>query len=215
MPEENLPDPPASVGDLQFRQAEFAEEPPKLSCAACQAAISGEYYQLGGVPVCGTCAQQWRALQQGPSQAELTRGALFASGAAIAGAVGMAVIASVTGFQFSIAAIGVGWLVGKAMRLGTNGFGSRHCQILSVALAYLGITLSSLPTLAKALSRDGTSGLSVTLIALAAPFLELAGGINGILRLLILFFGLSQAWRMTGPDKRSLTGPHSTEPAEG
>jgi hypothetical protein len=207
--------PPPSVGDLQFNRAEFEREPPKLACAACHAEIPEEYYQLNGVPVCAACAGVWRAGQREPAKSDMMRGTLFGLGAALAGAVGMALIAKVTGLQFSLAAIGVGWLVGMAMRKGANGFGSRKCQLVAVALAYLGITLSYLPAIVKGLETGRVSKVILVVVALAAPVLELAGGINGILGLVILFFGLSQAWRMTGRDKRVLSGPFSTKPVEG
>ncbi len=49
-------------------------------------------------------------------------------------------------------------------------------------------------------------------VALAAPFLVLTQGLSGMLSVLILFFGLQQAWVRTKGDTRALTGPF--EPAD-
>lgn len=46
-------------------------------------------------------------------------------------------------------------------------------------------------------------------VALAAPFLSLSAGVSGILTLLIVFFGLQQAWRLTRRVELVITGPYS------
>ena len=67
----------------------------------------------------------------------------------------------------------------------------------------------------KGLHTREVSAVLLVAVSLAAPVLELADGLNGILGLAILFFGLAQAWRMTGRDSRVLSGPYSTKPVEG
>jgi hypothetical protein len=54
----------------------------------------------------------------------------------------------VTGLQLAIASIAVGFLVGRAVRIG-SGSGGRRLQILAVALTYLSITTSYLPLVIK------------------------------------------------------------------
>jgi hypothetical protein len=49
------------------------------------------------------------------------------------------------------------------------------------------------------------------LIALAAPFLSLSAGVSGVLNLLIIFFGLQQAWRLTRRPEIVITGPYTAE----
>ena len=238
MPDEPQdPQPPPGVGDLQFTRAQYEGGPPALQCMACQAEMPDRYFQLGGAPVCAECASNWESQQKAAPAGWVMRGAMFGLAAAIAGAIGMSVVAAVTGYQFSLAAIGVGWLVGKAMRRGANGLGGRRVQILAVLLTYFGITLSYLPEMIKGFREvdkkrtearkdeapnppekpPGAAGTIVALTVLvafcmAAPLLEIASGLNGILGLLILFFGLSQAWRMTARDERALSGPYSTKP---
>ena len=50
-------------------------------------------------------------------------------------------------------------------------------------------------------------------ISLISPFLGLTEGVSGFLGILIIFFGLSRAWRETARDERLLLGPYSV-PAE-
>jgi hypothetical protein len=52
-----------------------------------------------------------------------------------------------------------------------------------------------------------TAGVTLFLI-LAAPFLEISNGISGILGLLIIFFGLRTAWRISKGVQPTITGPH-------
>jgi hypothetical protein len=234
----------AGIDDLQFRRAEYSSEPPQLACTDCASPLAEEFFELGGVPLCRECAGRWESNQRAPRGRTVLRGAVYSFGAALAGALGLAIIAGMTGYQFSIAAIGVGWLVGKAMQAATGGMGSRRCQVIAVACAYVGISLSYTPELVKALDKaeskqeskkaalpaempevkvgalDFALALAMLfLVILAIPFIGLADGFNGVMGILILFFGVAQAWRMTGRDARVLTGPFSTRhdppPADG
>jgi hypothetical protein len=48
-------------------------------------------------------------------------------------------------------------------------------------------------------------------LSMAAPFLVLMDGFNGILGLFIIFIGLHQAWKLTARDERLLMGPYQRE----
>jgi hypothetical protein len=142
IPPTDAPVPPALEG-LQFQRAEQAVR----QCGNCSAAIAREYYQLNGMDLCPACTQQWESMQGSVSGGRLLRGLAYGLGGAIGGAILMAVISAVTGYTFALAAIAVGWMVGRAFRIGTGGLGGRRCQWLAVGLAYFGITLSFLPAL--------------------------------------------------------------------
>src|SRR5437870_4658417 len=103
---------PPSTDDLQFQRAEYAGAGP--ACAFCKKAAGPSYYQVGQAVACPACADQLRALQSRPERGVMLRAALYGLGAAIAGCILFALI-SLTGFQFSIVAILVGYMVGKAM----------------------------------------------------------------------------------------------------
>jgi hypothetical protein len=126
---------------LQFQKAEYAD--PQRKCVLCSGAIGNSFFQLAGQTVCPTCAEQTRA-----GKSNLARGALYGAGAALACSVCYAVITMVTGLQLAIASIAVGFLVGRAVRIG-SGSGGRRLQILAVALTYLSITASYTPLLIK------------------------------------------------------------------
>jgi len=77
------------------------------------------------------------------------RGLLYGAGAALACSICYAIITIVTGMELAIASIAVGYLVGRAVRIGSNGLGGRRCQIIAVALTYLAITGAYIPLLIK------------------------------------------------------------------
>src|SRR5712692_7060009 len=106
------------MDNLQFQKAEFADERPK--CALCKAAVEGSYYQYAGHTICASCGERVRTVQQPPDNAHVVRGLLFGAGAAAVCSVGYAVITAVSGLELALVAILVGYLVGRAVRIGTN-----------------------------------------------------------------------------------------------
>src|SRR5262249_54120220 len=155
----------------------------------------------------------------------LLRAALYGGGAALGGCILYAIFTLVTGFEFALMAILVGYMVGKAIRHGSNGLGGRPQQILAVVLTYLAITTRYSPLfISQTIKRDkaataqtaqtgagnakkdeatgdkpkmslGGAIVMLILIAAAAPFLSLGSGLSGFLSLLIIFIGLSKAWK--------------------
>jgi hypothetical protein len=128
---------------LQFQKAEYAD--PQRKCVLCSSAIGISFFQLAGQTVCPNCAEQARAQA---AKSTFSRGLLYGAGAALACSICYAVITMVTGLQLAIASIAVGFLVGRAVRIGSRS-GGRRLQILAVALTYLSITTSYVPLLIK------------------------------------------------------------------
>lgn len=121
--------------------------------------------------------------------------------AALVGSIGYGLVASM-GFMISIVAIGIGWLVARAMMTATGGVGGRPFQIAAVVLTYLAVSLGNLVHPLWGLYRQGMpmgrllASPYLLKYMVAGPFMELGSGLNGILGLLILFFGLRTAWKM-------------------
>jgi len=132
---------------LQFQKAEYSD--PRRKCVLCSGVIEKSYFQLAGQTVCPTCAQQANAGQSRPSHSLVLRALLYGVGAALVCSICYAVITYATGLELAIAAIAVGYLVGRAVRIGSNGLGGRRCQIIAVVLTYLSITTSYIPLLIK------------------------------------------------------------------
>ncbi len=128
----------------QFRKAEFAGGGPP--CAVCKGTITGEYYRLStGPTICPDCTAKFQEQQKAPSHAAFVRGILYGSGMALACCIGYAAVLMLTGLEIGLVAILVGYLVGTAVRKGSQGLGGRRCQIAAVGLTYLAITFSYIP----------------------------------------------------------------------
>jgi len=241
------PPPAPPVEDLQFQHAEYAPAVPRQACAFCKADAGESYYRVGGAAACHGCAARLRDMQIRPDRKTFwLRAAPWGLGAAIAGSIIFALI-SLTGFQFALVAILVGFMVGKAIRRATRGRSSRACQVMAVILTYGAITTSYLPffiagavkqmnkqaktkpaaaasvptikpkqmSLGRAFVAMIAGLLLLTGIALVMPFIIIAQApVSGLINLVIIFIGLSKAWRLTAPFSAPIDGPFQSSPPE-
>jgi len=130
-----------------FDRAEFHGDPPSPDqCAYCRRGIAAEYYRVDGNLACSSCAQQAQSLIPPDSHKAYSRAVLFGIGAAIAACIGYSLV-QMMGFMIGIVAIGVGWLVGTAMKKGSRGLGGRRYQITAVLLTYVAISMAFIPVL--------------------------------------------------------------------
>ena len=132
---------------LQFQKAEYAD--PRRKCVMCATVIEHSYFQLSGQTICPACAERAGARLSRPANSTVMRGLLYGAGAALACSICYAIITMATGMELAIAAIAVGYLIGRAVRIGSNGLGGRRCQIIAVVLTYLSITTAYIPLLIK------------------------------------------------------------------
>lgn len=186
---------------LQFDKAETAGEP-LLSCAVCKTPITGEYYQANGQTICARCREQVARI----GVAELNPARFVkATGAGIAaGVVGFIIYYSVlmlTGWNIGLIAIVVGWLVGAAVRWGSEGSGGQAYQILAAAITYVAACSTYLPGILRYSQMDIVSAF---FLAMRAPWIE---GPSNIIGWLILGFAVYQAWIMNRKVDLTISGP--------
>jgi hypothetical protein len=145
---------------LQFDVAESGASEPSSSpasgattCKACSRPIANTYYQANGAIICQSC----RASLDQPRGSRFGRG-MQATGlgvaAAIAGPLLYFAVAAITGREFALVAIAVGYMVGKAVRRGSRGRGGWAYQTLAVGLTYLAIVSTYVPLIAKEFQKD-------------------------------------------------------------
>ncbi len=234
--EEALPAPET----LQFRIAEPVPEaqPDSASsytCAACKRPITSTYFQGPNVVVCPECTATIARRQKTPPLPVLVKSILYGLGAAVAGSVLYAVVLINVG-QFALVAILIGYMVGKAIRYGAGGLGSRPQQVAAILLTYFAVTVGIVPVVLYRMSQkvvvtespspapqDSQARMAhqrpafppavvllrVTVGALAYPIFGLKAGLNGIFSLVIILFALLRAWQMTRSTQIILAGPHS------
>jgi hypothetical protein len=245
----------SGVEPIQFDHAEFTTPAPAvLSCRSCKQPIPDAYFEVNGLILCDRCRQAILASFQ-RSKGRLFRcvkASVFGFGAALAGAaITYAVFVVSKGSIFGILSILVGWMVGKAVRKGSEMRGGWQYQVLAVALTYSAMCWSSVPVLmgrfhdevlaklddianrgkpaAKAendhrADRPAAQGKQAVgprnsetidktavlfVVSLIISYFLLSSMIQAgeMLGLLILFFGLQTAWRMTRKLRLSINGP--------
>jgi len=131
----------------QFSTAEYAHVPGSERCRICGSAVAGEYFRVNGQMACRRCATEAQRGQPTDSHAAFARGLMLGLGAALLGLIAYASFTIVTGWYIGYVSLGVGWLVGAAIKKGANGIGGSRYQIAAVALTYAAISLASVPIL--------------------------------------------------------------------
>jgi hypothetical protein len=218
-----------SSGVPQFATAEYSRPSGDLTCKSCGKPIVGAQYRVNGVPVCASCARRIEEQLPKDSHSAFVRGVLFGVGGAILGLVIYVVFAIATGLIAGIVSLAVGFLVGKAILMGSRGAGGRRYQVAAVLLTYLAVSFSAVPIAISlhmkqksahqaAQASDSTTASEpkmsaikaagvLTLIGVASPFLQLSDPMHGVIGLVILFVGLRIAWRMTAAKPVNIVGP--------
>jgi hypothetical protein len=139
-----MPDNPAS-GTPQFGTAEYASKPGTDSCKSCNQPVRGTYYRVNGAVACANCAQQLQNQLPKDSHSAFVRGIIFGVGGAILGLIIYAGFGIITGLMLGYISLAVGYIVGKAIMMGSNGFGGRRYQIAAVLLTYFAVSMAAVP----------------------------------------------------------------------
>ncbi|HEX6464416.1 MAG TPA: hypothetical protein VFZ98_08185 [Vicinamibacterales bacterium] len=226
------------TGDLQFDKVvpQGPPVPDALSCAYCKRPLPAEYYDVSGNSTCAGCRGQIETLIETPRGAGPFLKALTLGGVAgIAGAIVYYAVIAITNFEIGIVAILIGYMVGYAVRKGARGRGGRRFQVIGILLTYLAVGLAYTPLAVKgAIESRRKADASATatperpmdpaaatrpslikILALVAgfiialPVIVIVGGLpSSLLSAAIIFFGMRQAWRMTGTPQLQITGPY-------
>ncbi len=134
---------------LQFDEAEFSAPAPAVQlpiCVNCQQPIPDAYFEINGKVVCGHCREGvLAAVHGGSGMARFMRASLFGLGAAVVGAVLYYIVARTTGYNIGLIAILVGFMVGRAVHVGTGNRGGRVYQFLALFLTYSAIVAMNAP----------------------------------------------------------------------
>src|SRR5262245_28265767 len=79
------------------------------------------------------------------SHALFTRGLLFGAGGALLGLILYSAVGIITGLMIGYVSIAVGYIVAKAILMGSRGRGGRRYQIAAVVLTYMSVSVSAIP----------------------------------------------------------------------
>ena len=140
-----MADPNSSQATPQFTTAEYSGSSGGDRCVSCNQPLTARYYRVNTRMACEGCVQELERRQPADSHAGYVRGLLFGVGAAIVGMAGYAGFTILTGFYIGYVSLAVGWLVGKAIMLGSKGIGGKRYQIAAVILTYAAVSLAAIP----------------------------------------------------------------------
>ncbi len=152
---------PHAPDDLHFDSAVPAESeaPAGPACGECGEPISVYYYETAGHAVCRRCKANYEAAHgaSGGSSGSRMAGAV-ALGAlgALGGAAIYLGVAYFTGYEVGLIAILVGFIVGKAVFVGSGKRGGRRYQVLAMVLTYFAISVSYVPAMLMQVMEEGS-----------------------------------------------------------
>lgn len=167
-----MPDIDGSGESLQFDHAEFegggeeAGAAPAVPCSGCGRSIADSYYKVNYEIVCHACYANALALHApGGAAGRFFRAVLFGLAAGAAGAALYYAILALTGYQLSLIAIVVGFLVGAAVKIGSHRRGGWLYQALAMVITYVAITSTYVPFVLEEIS----SGIADANLQTGAP----------------------------------------------
>lgn len=183
---------------LNLETAETSEA--ASGCAVCGSALEGSYWLAGHAPVCASCKQRIEAVgTEGSPLSRFAKASLLGLAGGLAGALLWYLVIRFVHIEAALIAIAMGWLVGAGVRRGSSGRGGLFYQALGVGITYLCVGVAYMGLILNELGADRAADLELVryplalALGLAAPFMQ---GFENILGILIIAFGLYQAWRM-------------------
>jgi hypothetical protein len=203
------------AGGMQFDKVDLAAPSEARACRICKRPITDEYFEIARAVICRSCATALSGSKEG--RGDFGRAMLFGVGAALLGTVVWFAITKAIHSWWGFMAIGVGLLVGKAVKRGGRGLGGGRYQALAMVLTYLSITGAYVPLIVQGIAdAAGETGSlptpfpvwSVLELALRAPFM---GGASNIMGIIIIGIGLYEAWKINR--RVPLSGPYRFGPA--
>jgi hypothetical protein len=225
---------------LQFDRPDFgAPSQAAVVCSACKRAVVQSYYEINGQIVCSGCRET--LTQDGGSRvARVIRSVAAGLGVGLLGALVWWGVRKATNYEIGIISIGIGIAVGKAVRWGSRARGGAAYQILAILLTYISITANYVPDVVEQIMQNNTKQeqaakpaakpaavkasaaessvnigealvgiVAIFALAAAVPFF---GGFENIIGILIIAFGLFEAWKINKRVALTINGPYSVAP---
>jgi hypothetical protein len=129
----------------QFATAEYTSPGNSETCKSCNRPVTGSYYRVNGSLACSTCVSQLQNQLPRDSHSGFVRGMIFGVGGAVLGLILYSAFGIITGLEIGYLSLAVGYIVGKAVRIGSGGVGGRRYQIAALALTYFAVSMSAVP----------------------------------------------------------------------
>lgn len=148
-----MPDMPTNQSMPQFGTLESSSATGGF-CQACRQPISRTFYRVNNAMICGRCADRVRRELPQDSHSAFVRAILFGLAGFAIGLGLYAGFAILTGITIGYVSLAVGFIVGKAMLVGSKGAGGRRYQIAAVLLTYAAVSMASVPIAIHYMKQD-------------------------------------------------------------
>jgi hypothetical protein len=221
---------------LQFDHAEYTGDQP-LTCGSCEHTIAHVYHEMNGRLFCDRCRRNVEiAVNSGSRLSRAIRAIVAGSAAAVVGSLVYFGVTKLTGYELSLVTIFIGYIVGVAVRWGSNGRGGWAYQALAILLTYFAIVSTYAPTVVEAMvdasrrqaeqvstaqapaaatahAADGKASIArfaamVAVLSLIVCVAPFLLGVKNLIGLVIIGVGLYQAWKMNRRLTLNFSGPH-------
>ena len=152
--------PPPPDDELQFDRVEpasagYGVAPAPPTCVGCGQPIVNQYFTAGDKVVCPSCRDAVVNHQVGGSKMfRLLKATVFGLAAGLLGAVIWYLVRHFLHLQAGLIAILVGFMVGAAVRKGSNQRGGLGYQLLAVVLTYSSICANYMPDILQLVLKD-------------------------------------------------------------
>lgn len=146
----------ASEKELDFDSVEYeGEQKSGGTCEFCNRTLQGFYYTINDQVSCESCKFGIESdMQPGGGSKRFLKAVLFGFPAAALGAGIYYAVAALSGYEFGLIAILIGFMVGAAVRAGANRRGGWVYQGLAMMLTYLAIASTYIPPALTALNSE-------------------------------------------------------------
>jgi hypothetical protein len=131
----------------QFGTAEYVAKPGADQCRSCSQPVGATYYRVNGVTTCENCAKQLEGARPKDCRRAFIRALVFGAGGALLGLALYATFEIATGWIIGYISLAVGYIVAKAMMMGSEGIGGKRYQITAAVLTYVAVSLAAVPVI--------------------------------------------------------------------
>ena len=136
---------PPGSSTPQFSTAEYKSSTGEDRCKSCDTALKSRYYRINGALACENCAERLKQQLPKDSHQSFVRGILFGLGGAFLGLLLYAAFGIITGLMVGYVSLAVGYIVGKAIMMGSRGIGGRRYQLTAALLTYAAVSIAAIP----------------------------------------------------------------------
>lgn len=192
--------------DLQFEHATYDAPTAGPTCGMCGKPVGAQYWQWQGRVLCASCRDQVTRLgEHVMDPAVFGQAAALGIATALACGVAYAGVVWATKYNLALITIGIGYVVAQVIRKSTRNISGKPYQYLAAALTYVAGSMGYAWQVCGGVVPDKADVPALLPQLLLAPVTQATHDPIG---LLIVGFGVLEAWRRTRPVPTVATGPY-------